>query len=140
LRHFHGGGIAFDGKLTFYVVDHESTPDADSVYDVSRRTLTLWRADLDRQQSSPFADCFSPVLSPGGRWFACRNRRGDLLRVPVAGGKLQTVAVNQAQGEITYIPYAYIYPDTPVFKSATKVSFSTGDEENREVSVAWQED
>jgi hypothetical protein len=50
------------------------------------------RVDRVSGATTALSPCFSTRLSPGGKWYVCRNVKGDVLRFPVAGGALTRVA------------------------------------------------
>jgi hypothetical protein len=135
------GGFAFAPLLDFYVVDHRAfANEADLQANHYQRSPKLNRVALGTGKSTHFADCFSPTLSPGAKWFLCRNRRGDVLRVPVQGGKLQLVAKNQTKGQPEFSPYAYIYPGAPYFYTTSEVRFRSGvADDDVEQTAPWSE-
>jgi hypothetical protein len=57
---------------------------------IAGRTLRIDRATNTR---TPFFDCISAVLSPSARYYACRDLQGNVLRVPVTGGRPEVVIV-----------------------------------------------
>lgn len=135
------GGFAFAPSLDFYVVDHRAfANETDLRMNYYRRAPKLNRVALGTGRSTHFADCFSPTLSPGGQWFLCRNRRGDVLRVPVQGGKLQRVAKNQTKGQPEFSPYSFIYPNEPYFYTTNEVRFRSGvADDDVEQTAPWSE-
>jgi hypothetical protein len=97
----------------------------------------LVRVDLrrgDLAAGERFAGCSEPVQSPGGRWIVCRNRQADVLRVPIAGGRLERV----------YRRRTFFYPGrhgTVEFTSPERVEVpvnETGDSGSVE-SIGWRE-
>jgi hypothetical protein len=51
-----------------------------------------WSFERSSGKSRKQFDCFSPRLSPRGRYYVCRDLGANVLRVPVTGGPLQLVA------------------------------------------------
>jgi hypothetical protein len=49
------------------------------------------RFDRKARKAEPFLDCLSARLSPGGRWYLCRDLSANVFKVPVSGGKLQMI-------------------------------------------------
>lgn len=140
LPNINGGGFAFDTTLSFYVMDNRSFRDEQDLRNnFYKRAPTLVKVDLASNKSQPFAACFSPSLSPGGRYFLCRNPQGDLLRVPTAGGKLERFARNQVKGEVAFSPYAFIYPSEAYFYRIDQACFRSGGDDNHEICVPWRE-
>lgn len=45
--------------------------------------------ELDTGQLKTLASCLSTVLSPGNRYYVCRDLAGNVLRFPVIGGPLE---------------------------------------------------
>jgi hypothetical protein len=72
------------------------------------RRVELYRVELKTGKASPWVKgCFSPALSPGGRWVLCRNRRGDVLKVPLTGGTPTFVHRSGLSAEDVYwVPYS----------------------------------
>ena len=69
------------------------------------------RINRTTNEISAFAKCFSPVLSPGGRWILCRDRNANVLRVPIEGGKPEVVIDSGLEAaDIYWVSHAYIYP------------------------------
>lgn len=135
------GGYEFAPSLNFYVVDYRDfANEEDRLKNYYQRAPKLLRIALGAGKSAHFADCFSPALSPGGKWFVCRNRNGDVLRVPVNGGKMQLVAKNRTPGQPEFSPYAFIYPDAPYFYTKDEVCFRSGvADDNTEQKAPWSE-
>lgn len=112
-----GGNVAASPGGDFLIVDDDRAPP-----DV----LRLARIDVATGARSVFADCVSPRLSPGGKWIACRNHAGDVLRVPIGGGKLEVVARSGANADqVLWVPYSYIWPEPVDFPSSDTVTFLT---------------
>jgi hypothetical protein len=89
-----------------------------------------------------FADCFAPMVSPGEKWIACRNARGDVLRVPITGGTptLHTVTPQPNPFPFTGVYYGGMYPDRLHFDNATTlraVWFQNG--ASTQVPLPWSE-
>lgn len=53
------------------------------------RTL---QEDLSTGETKTIASCLSTVLSPGNRYYVCRDLAGNVLRFPISGGPLELVA------------------------------------------------
>jgi hypothetical protein len=127
-----GGTIAADPNGQFLLLDEMTElaiphPDDLELRDPlgGKDEIVTMRLSLPGMQKAPFAACFSPVLSPAGRWFVCRNRSGDLLRVALNGGAPEVVVESGvAPTELHWAPYAYGYPEAAEFPSATRVRFT----------------
>jgi len=92
-----------------------------------RDELVLDRIDLPTFTRRPFAPCFSAVLSPRARFFVCRDRAGNVLRVPVAGGRPERVARSGLlPRDVDWVPYAYVYPGPVDFPTAERLVFTVG--------------
>lgn len=141
LRCADGGGLAFDPTLTFYVTDRQRfTGDSDTAADSATFEPELGWVKLEADEPWQYAPCMSPTLSPGGGWFACRNRYGDVLRVPVAGGTPELVHAAATNREPDFVPYAYVYPDAVRFESNQLVLPEHPDGESETIAIPWTED
>ncbi|NMO15201.1 hypothetical protein HPC49_01355 [Pyxidicoccus fallax] len=111
------------------------------------RRVELYRVDLRTGEAASWVkDCFSPALSPGGRWILCRNRRGDVLKVPLTGGTPALVhRSGLSEEDVYWVPYGYVYPDAVTFPSPERIEVSTDvlggpdGEEKRTLELPWRE-
>jgi hypothetical protein len=135
------GGFEFDPTLSYYVIDYRTfKDDADRYKNFYKRIPTLRRVELQTRSSKAFANCFSPALSPGAKWFVCRNVRGDVLRVPIEGGKLEMVVKNSSRGPVNASFYAFIYPESPYFYAPNEIGVRIeGTENDAEQKAFWSE-
>ncbi|WPB82499.1 hypothetical protein KYC5002_25720 [Archangium violaceum] len=109
--------------------------------------VELYRIELRTGKASPWVKgCFSPALSPGGRWILCRNRRGDVLKVPLTGGTPTLVHRGGLSAEqVSWTPYAYLYPDAVTFPSPGRMRVTTSvvagedGETQRTQELPWRE-
>jgi hypothetical protein len=109
--------------------------------------VELYRIDLRTGKASPWVKgCFSPALSPRGRWILCRNRRGDVLKVPLTGGTPTLVHRSGLSAEqVPWTPYAYLYPDAVTVPSPGRLRITTSvvggedGEELRTQELPWKE-
>lgn len=106
--------------------------------------VELYRVELKTGKASPWVKgCFSPALSPGGRWVLCRNRRGDVLKVPLTGGTPRLVhRSGLSEDRVYWVPYGYIYPDAVSFLSPERMKVTTtlqGGEEEHTRELPWKE-
>lgn len=104
--------------------------------------IILSRIALPSMQSEPFARCFSPTLSPAGRWLLCRDRAANVMRLPLSGGELALVVSSGLRPEdVTYVWYAYIWPQPVTFVSATRFRFAIVRESGEvlEQEADWRE-
>jgi hypothetical protein len=110
-------------------------------------SVELYRVELRTGKASPWVKgCFSPTLSPRGRWVLCRNRRGDVLKVPVAGGTPALVHRSGLSPEDVYwVPYSYVYPAAVTFSSPERLQVTTvvqggpDGQEERTRELPWRE-
>lgn len=116
----------------------ESIPGEDAVVvdDVSsepgKAAVTLSRVELASGKGAPFARCMSAALSPAKRWIVCRAKNGDVMRVPVRGGKLERVATAGVAG-VAFSPYSRRYPDAVTFPDAEHVRFEIETEDAKPI-------
>ena len=108
--------------------------------DVSVRTV---RKNLDTGKEEHFADCLSPKLSPGGKWYLCRDIKGNVARVPVGGGAMTIIErPTIPKGERVKVggPFSD-YPGPVTFLSDTRYEYSvyTTDEEVVKHQADWVE-
>lgn len=116
--HEAGGGVEAAPDGSFVVFDRIEV-DAQNQWSVRLR-----RMDLASEEASPFANCFAPKLSPGGKYFVCRDRSANVLRVPTHGGVVEMVAESGASAAaIEWLPYAYSYPSAVDFPTPGEVTF-----------------
>jgi hypothetical protein len=109
--------------------------------------VELYRVDLKTGKASPWVKgCFSPALSPGGKWVLCRNRRGDVLKVPLTGGTPALVHRSGLSAEDVYwVPHGYMYPDAVTFTSPGRMKVTTvvlggpDGQEARTRELPWKE-
>ncbi len=109
--------------------------------------VELYRVELKTGKASPWVKgCFSPALSPGGRWVLCRNRSGDVLKVPLTGGTPTRVPRSGLSAEQVYwVPYSYIYPEAVSFPSPERLKVTTtvqggpDGQEERTRELPWKE-
>ncbi len=139
LRSDLGGGIAFNSSLTFYVMDEVMIDKDEDPSQIASRPPSLVKVELSTGKRTFFADCFSPKLSPKGNWFVCRNCAGDLLRVPVTGGKAELVAKNPTAARVPCQAYSFNYPSEVSFPDSKTVVFPWNDGTDRETSLPWSE-
>ena len=102
----------------------------------------LVRVDPRAMRTTPFAACMSPVLSPGRRWFVCRDRRGAVLRVPSRGGPLEEIAAPLPREHVDFCPEAKVYPEPVVFAGERTVTYERRDDRAQAVEtvqIPWQE-
>jgi hypothetical protein len=105
-------------------------------------TLELRAFDLKTQKTTTLAACIAPRLSPGDRFFTCRDRAGNLLRVPVKGGKLDVVAKSGvAADQVDWAPAGYVYPGPATFPTEKQVAFETEliDDNPVQKTAPWSE-
>lgn len=112
-------------------------PVGSAAYSVPLRTM---RIDVATGAIEPFAACFSPAVSPGGKWVLCRNEDGDVLRVPIAGGRAE-MAWDSGVGRNDIIWHAAIFPGPPVFRGDRVVVTVVQEGAERGVTheLAWDE-
>jgi hypothetical protein len=113
-----------------------------AVIDARGHKVALERIDLSGAAPrvvGRFADgCMSPVLSPGAHWVVCRDVRGDVLRVPLAGGPAELVHRHRAFRPF----YGRMPPYQPAveFNSGAKMRVRTLSlDDHSDQTVAWQE-
>jgi len=120
-----GGNVAASPTGEFLVIDTETPEGVQADSPVRHEALVLERIDLPTFTRRPFAPCFSAVLSPRARFFVCRDRAGNVLRVPVAGGRPERVARSGLlPRDVYWVPYSYIYPDPVEFSAAERLVFT----------------
>lgn len=86
--------------------------------------LMLARVELSSMKSEPFAPCFSPALSPKGRWLVCRDRAANVLRVPLDGGTPNVVVRSGLEAsEVDFVSYAYIWPSRVEFVGEDRMTY-----------------
>jgi len=133
------GGVAEAAPdASFLLVDEFSGDEPDPF----SWTLSAVRIDLPSGRRQPFAGCFSPKLSPKGRWFVCRDRAANVLKVPLSGGTPELVASSGAVAEaIEWVPYAWLYPDPVEFRSPDELVFQIAYQDGAlaQNAVAWTE-
>jgi hypothetical protein len=104
--------------------------------------LILERISLPSMRSEPFAPCFSPKLSPKGRWLVCRDLAANVLKVPLTGGTPTRIASSGlAEGEAYFVWYAYIWPQAVEFVSESVLRFNVvrADGASFQHDVPWEE-
>jgi hypothetical protein len=107
-----------------------------------KEPLILDRIALPSMQVQSLAPCFSPRLSPQGRWLLCRDLAANVLKVPLAGGKPSLVASSGLRpGEAYFVWYAYIWPQSVDFISEDRLKFDVvrADGESFQREVEWSE-
>lgn len=112
-------------------------PIGSAAYSVPSRTL---RIDLGTSAIRAFAPCFSPSVSPGGKWVLCRTEDGDVLKVPASGGTAQT-AWDSGLTRNYIVWHALIFPEPVTFVGADRAHVDVwleGGQQTR-VELAWQE-
>lgn len=147
-----GGTMAADPTGEFLLVDESTGVGIPSEEETIVRDpfggqdeIITARISLPSMTTTPFAACFSPALSPGGRWFVCRNRSGDVLRVAAGGGKPELVVKSGvAPEDLRWVPYAYGYPDAVEFLGPTRLRYTLeawSDEQGglQQREAAWSE-
>jgi hypothetical protein len=105
-------------------------------------SVSLVRIDLRAGRATPFAPCMSPVLSPGARWFVCRDAKGGVLRVPVRGGHSDSVATAEPRDYVDFAPAARVYPDPVAFSGERALTYerkTSRDAAPETVTVSWRE-
>jgi hypothetical protein len=73
------------------------------------------------------APCFSPRVSPGGRWVVCRDKVGNVLRVGPEGGLPVVVHRNIFPETVPYTPYNGDTPSAVDFLSPWRMLISDGE-------------
>jgi hypothetical protein len=124
-----GGTVeaSVDGTALFYdAVTSVALPGGDGRDPLGgTEPVVTMRLSLPSLETTPFAACFSPRLSPSGQWLLCRDRAANVLRVPVAGGTPQRwVRSGRRPDEIEFVPHAYLWPDAVDFPSPTTLAYS----------------
>lgn len=135
-----GGHLAMTPSLEHVITDWVGL----GPKDMGDWRVELYRIELRTGKASPWVKgCFSPALSPGGRWILCRNQSGDVLKVPLKGGTPTLVhRSGLSSGQVYWVPYAYIYPEAVTFPSPERLEFTTvspGGEERRTQELPWRE-
>jgi hypothetical protein len=147
------GWLFARGRAPLHVSDasgaFEATPSLETVvHDSVQRdargqwTVTLQRIDAKTGAASQFADCMSPTLSPGGRFFVCRDKSGAVLRVPVGGGAPIVVVVASDDDRVDFAPEARVYPDPVVFRGdrlLTYERYPRARDGSETVTLPWSE-
>lgn len=134
-----GGTIAAGPGGDFLVVDQGA--DAGDPFGGGSEII-LVRVALPSLTRSPFAPCFSARLSPGGKWFVCRDREANVLRIPTGGGRPEIVARSGTTApEVDWVPYAYVYPDAVEFVASDRLRFEIAFKDAAPVTrtIAWTE-
>jgi hypothetical protein len=104
--------------------------------------VILTRIAVPSLESAPFAPCFSPTVSPQGRWVLCRDRAANVLKVPLSGGQPSLVWSSGLRAEDVYhVWYAYIWPQQVSFVSTNrfKVTVVRASGELFESEIDWRE-
>jgi hypothetical protein len=138
-----GGHLAMTPSLEHVITDWVGL----GPRDMGDWRVELYRIELRTGKASPWVKgCFSPALSPGGRWILCRNRRGDVLKVPLTGGTPTLVhRSGLSAGQVLWTPYASLYPDAVTFPSPERLQLTTivlggpDGEERRTLEIPWKE-
>lgn len=126
-----GGTLAADPNGRFLLLDdatdlsipHEGEAELRDPFGGKDELITA-KLELPSMTKTPFAACFSPSLSPGGRWFVCRNRAGDVLKVPIEGGTPKLVVKSGvAKDDLRWVLYAYGYPEAVEFIGAARLRY-----------------
>jgi hypothetical protein len=138
-----GGGLVMTPSLDHVITDWVG---------LGPKSMGDWRVELFRVElrtgkASPWVKgCFSPALSPGGRWILCRNRRGDVLKVPLSGGTPTVVyRGGLSEAQVYWVPHSFLYPEPVSFPSPDRFQVTTivvgGEEgeERRTVERPWRE-
>jgi hypothetical protein len=73
------------------------------------------------------APCFSPRVSPGGRWVVCRDKDGNVLRVGPEGGLPVVAHRNIFPETVPYTPYNGDTPSAVDFLSPSRMLISDGE-------------
>lgn len=124
-----GGTLAADPNGRFLLLDDAtelSIPHEGELRDPfgGKDELITAKLELPSMTKTPFAACFSSTLSPGGRWFVCRNRTGDVLKVPIEGGTPALVVKSGvAKDDLRWALYAYGYPEAVEFIGVARLRF-----------------
>jgi len=106
-----GAEVAFDAELTFLVADRWGIPSGVGHTELDNAHMfSLFKVDLRTGSREPFASCMSPRLSPGGKWFVCRDSVADVVRIPVGGGETELVAKNLEQEPYQWNLAEGVYP------------------------------
>jgi hypothetical protein len=147
------GWLFARGRAPVHLADATGTIDATPSLDVIVRdvvgrdargewTVSLHRVDAKTGASTPFAACMSATLSPRGRFFACRDKAGNVLRVPLTGGEPTVVVVAGDGDRVDFAPEAHVYPDPVAFRGDRTLAFDRfprGKDEAETVTTAWSE-
>ena len=138
LPEIDGGTSAFAPDLSRYLTDtRRFSSQEDQAENFYTRAPELLQIELATSKTTPFAACMSPVLSPEGNWVLCRNRWGDVLRVPLSGGQPELVTTNPAERAIAWSPYAFVYPGPVQFMGSDEFTFEVGDVAGHAATVPW---
>lgn len=116
-----GGTVEAAPDASFVLLEEERFG---SSANFANRQLVTVRVEVPSGKRHDFADCFSPKLSPGGRYVVCRDRAANVLRVPLSGGPPEMlVDVQLAPEAVQFVPYAYLYPAAVEFRAADAMAF-----------------
>lgn len=122
--------IAWDGRRKHVYSDTQGyrcskdSADESGYLFCSSRYIFMTRIDVTTGAEEPWVDCFSPSLSPQGRWVYCRDYEGNVWRF--ADGTRARVLVwknDQPDAGVYITPHIYFYPG-PVGFEQGRLRFS----------------
>ena len=136
-----GGVVVVDPSLHFAL--HEQV----AMERPGQWEIYLARVDLETGEQARFADCMAPALSPGGRWFVCRDAGGDAYRIPVGGGTRERIfQLDLGDGDaVDWAPMRWGRPAPATFPTPSTIVLPTtvrtgdGDFEDRVDRAPWHE-
>jgi hypothetical protein len=121
------------------VVDFDRS---DDLTNTAQAKIVTLRVDFPMRTETEIAPCFSAKLSPGGRWFVCRDAKANVLRFPVDGGATELVALSGVpESAVAWSPYAYVYPAAVRFPSPDRLEFHVDRSDGERVTrtTPWKE-